>query len=153
MSTTEHSTWIDAPPARVYSALLDEKLIAQWRVPTGMRCVVHQFEPKEGGAFRISLSYDEPEAAGKTSAHTDTYHGHFEELVPNRRVVERLEFESADVRMQGVMRIVTDLMDERGGTRIHAVHENLPPGVSPEDNEAGWRESLAKLSGLLSPAR
>ena len=153
MSTTEHSTWIDAPPARVYSALLDPKLLAQWRVPAGMHCVVHQFEPKVNGAFRMSLSYDAPDAAGKTTAHTDTYHGHFEELVPHRRVVESLEFETSDVRMQGAMRIVTELVAERGGTRINAVHENLPPGVSASDNEAGWRESLAKLGALLGPTR
>ena len=153
MSTTEHSAFIDAPPARVYSALLDPTLLAQWRVPAGMRCVVHQFEPKEGGAFRISLSYDEPDVAGKTTAHTDTYRGHFEELIPHRRVVESLEFETSDVRMQGAMRIMTELVAEGGGTRINAVHENLPPGVSPSDNEAGWRESLTKLSALLGPAR
>jgi uncharacterized protein YndB with AHSA1/START domain len=152
MTTTEHSMWIDAPPPRVYDALLDPKLIAQWRVPDGMSCVVHRFEPCEGGVFRISLRYDEPDAAGKTSAHTDTYHGHFEELIPNRRVVETLEFESPDPRMQGKMRIATELKEERGGTRLTAVHENLPTGVSPADNEDGWRQSLAKLEALLKSA-
>lgn len=149
MSTTKHTTWIDAAVDRVYDALLDPLLIAQWRVPEGMRCVVHQFEAREGGAFRISLIYDEPNATGKSSAHTDTYHGVFEELTPNRRVVETLEFESSDPRMQGVMRVTTDLTAERGGTRLSATHENLPAGVSPADNEEGWRQSLVKLEALL----
>lgn len=147
-----HTTWINAPIARVYDALLDPTLIAQWRVPDGMRCIVHQFEAREGGAFRISLIYDEPSATGKTSAHTDTYHGRFEQLIPNRRVVESIEFESADPRMQGVMRVTTDLTEERGGTRLSATHENLPVGVSLSDNAEGWRQSLAKLEALLTLA-
>jgi hypothetical protein len=29
------------------------------------------------------------------------------------------------------------------------VHENLPPGVSPADNELGWTMSIEKLAGLV----
>jgi hypothetical protein len=29
------------------------------------------------------------------------------------------------------------------------VHDRLPPGLSPADNEAGWRSSLAKLAALV----
>lgn len=152
MNTTHHTTQIDAPPARVYRALLDPRLIPQWRVPTGMRCEVHEFEPREGGVFRVSLTYDSTVSAGKSTAHTDTYHGHFEQLVPNERVVERLEFETTDPLMQGEMRIITHLTAVGGGTCVTAVHENLPPGVSPADNEAGWQDSLAKLSALLKSA-
>ncbi len=35
------------------------------------------------------------------------------------------------------------------GTDLVAVHENVPPGVSPADNETGWRMSLEKLATLL----
>lgn len=152
MSTTRLTIQIDAPPARVYRALLDPQLIPRWRVPTGMRCDIHEFEPHEGGTFRVSLTYDTPAAAGKSSAHTDTYHGHFEQLVPNERVVERLAFETTDPQLQGEMRITTDLVAAGASTRLIAVHENLPPGVAPADNEAGWQESLAKLASLIESA-
>lgn len=33
---------------------------------------VHEFDVREGGRFRISLTYDEPTGTGKTTAHTDT---------------------------------------------------------------------------------
>src|SRR5437588_642515 len=33
-------------------------------------------------------AYEEPTRAGKTTAHTDTYHGRFVSLVPNEQVVE-----------------------------------------------------------------
>ena len=83
--------------------------------------------------------------------HTDTYHGLFEQLVPNQRVVEILEFESSDPQMQGLMRITTELTPERSGTRLSAVHENLPSAVSLSDNEEGWGQSMAQLAALLHP--
>src|SRR6266498_1054644 len=63
-------------------------------VPTGMTSHVHAFDPREGGAFRISLTYDAPTATGKTTAHTDTFHGRFvrpnsRELTSERRGHER----------------------------------------------------------------
>jgi hypothetical protein len=47
------------------------------------------------------------------------------------------------------MTITITLADADGGTEILAVHDALPPGVSAEDNEAGWRSSLAKLASLV----
>jgi uncharacterized protein YndB with AHSA1/START domain len=110
---------------------------------------VHEFEAREGGRYRISLTYEEPGAAGKTSAHTDTYHGYFKELVVNERVVEVMEFETSRPEMQGEMTSTIELSDEHGGTRLVALHEGVPPGVAPADNEAGWRMSLGKLAKLV----
>jgi hypothetical protein len=39
-------------------------------------------DAREGGSFRTSLTYEQPTGTGKTTAHTDTYHGRFVELVP-----------------------------------------------------------------------
>jgi uncharacterized protein YndB with AHSA1/START domain len=118
-------------------------------VPTGMTSHVHVFEPREGGAFRISLTYEEPTRTGKTTAHTDTHHGRFVKLVPNEQVVEVVEFETSDPTMRGEMTITITLTDADGGTDLLAVHDGLPPGVSPADNETGWRMSLSKLAALV----
>jgi uncharacterized protein YndB with AHSA1/START domain len=118
-------------------------------VPNGMTSHVHAFDAREGGSFRISLTYDEPTATGKTTAHTDTYHGRFVKLVPNEQGVEVVEFETTDPAMRGEMTITFRLADADGGTDIHAVHDHLPPGVPPADNELGWRMSLAKLAALV----
>lgn len=48
-----------------------------------MTCHVHAFDARVGGKFQVSLTYDAPTGVGKTTAHTDTYHGRFVELVPN----------------------------------------------------------------------
>jgi uncharacterized protein YndB with AHSA1/START domain len=110
---------------------------------------VHVFDGREGGAFRISLTYDAPTGTGKTTAHTDTYHGRFVKLVPDEQVVEVVEFETADPALRGEMTITIALVDADGGTDVLAVHDGLPPGVPAADNEAGWRSSLAKLAALV----
>lgn len=105
-----------------------------------------------GGRFRISLTYDGDHGVGKSSARTDTYRGRFVSLVPNERVVETLEFETADPSMQGEMRITFALAEAEGATELSAWHENVPPGISPADNEAGWRMALARLGQLVEQA-
>jgi uncharacterized protein YndB with AHSA1/START domain len=149
MSSTRVSHHVNAPRASVYGALLDADAVATWMVPTGMTSHVHRFDPREGGAFRISLTYDAPTGTGKTTAHTDTYHGRFVRLVPNEQVVEVLEFETTDPALRGEMTITITLADANSGTDVLAVHDGLPPGLSITDNEIGWRLSLAKLAALV----
>jgi uncharacterized protein YndB with AHSA1/START domain len=149
MSSTRISRYVKAPRARVYRALLDPRVVARWMVPTGMSSQVHAFDPREGGSLRISLTYDEASGAGKTTAHTDTYHGRFLKLVPDREVVEMVEFETTDPRLQGEMTITITLADADGGTEIHAVHDGLPPGVPPADKEVGWQQARGKLAALV----
>jgi uncharacterized protein YndB with AHSA1/START domain len=149
MTVTRISRHVNAPRPKVYRALLDARAVATWMVPTGMTSQVHGFEPREGGTFRISLTYDAPTGSGKTTAHTDTFHGRFIKLVPDEEVVEVVEFETADPALQGEMTMTITLVEADGGTDILAVHDRLPPGLSPADNEAGWRSSLAKLAALV----
>lgn len=149
MSSTRISYRVNAPRAIVYRALLDARAVATWMVPTGMTSQVHAFDAREGGSLRISLTYDTPTGVGKTTAHTDTYHGRFVKLVPNEQVVEVVEFETADPAMRGEMTITITLADADGGTEVLAVHDRLPRGLSTADNEAGWRSSLGKLAALV----
>src|SRR4051812_22420783 len=99
-------------------------------VPDGMTSEVHEFEAREGGGFRISLTYDLPTDTGKTSAQTDTFHGRFVRLVPEREVVQSTEFETDDPALQGEMTITYELAESAdGGTDVTGVHEGLPAAV------------------------
>ncbi len=140
---------VKAPRAAVYAALLDPDAVASWRVPTGMTSEVHEFDPREGGRFRISLTYTAATATGKTSASTDTFHGRFVRLVPHERVVELIEFETTDPDLSGEMTVTTALADAGNGTDVVVTYEGLPRGVSAEDNETGTRMALAKLAALV----
>ncbi|HTV21601.1 MAG TPA: SRPBCC domain-containing protein [Polyangiaceae bacterium] len=153
MSTTRITRQIRASGDRVYAAFIDAEAVRDWMVPTGMTSHVHEFEGREGGRFRISLSYDAPTNTGKTSAHTDTYHGRFVRLVPGREIVQAMEFETDDPAMQGEMTVTVTLGDKDGGTELVAVHAAVPPGVAAADNELGWKMSLDKLAALVEDGR
>jgi uncharacterized protein YndB with AHSA1/START domain len=118
-------------------------------VPEGMTSHVHEFEAHEGGRFRISLTYDEPTGTGKSTSRTDTFHGRFDRLVPDAEVVEVVEFETDDPGMQGEMTITYTLTPADGGTDLVGMHEDLPRGLSPAENELGWTISIGKLAGLV----
>ncbi len=149
MASTRIRWHIKAPRSAVYRALLDPSAIATWRVPDGMTSQLHAFEPREGGKIRVSLTYEDPGRTGKTVARTDTYHGRFVTLVPDELVVEIDEFETEDPALRGEMISTIRLTDADGGTDLEATLDELPPGVSPADNELGWRLALAKLAKLV----
>ena len=152
MYSTRVSRHVNAPRPAVYRALVDAGAIAKWRVPDGMTARVHEFDAREGGAFRISLSYDTPAGTGKSAAHTDTYHGRFVRLVPDEQVVEVLEFETADPGLRGEMTMTTTLTDAGAGTDVLVVHEGIPDQVPAADNETGTRMALASLARLVEAA-
>lgn len=149
--STRVSKVIEAPRASIYRACLDPEALASWRVPDNMEGHVHAFDAREGGAFRMSLTYDDPaqSAAGKTSAGTDTFQSRFVELIPNERIVEVVEFESPNPEFAGEMRVTTTLVDAGGGTEVTLLFEGIPTGISPEDNRVGTEEALRKLAALI----
>lgn len=149
LATMSFTRFIRAPRARVYAALVDPAAVARWKVPADMTCEVHEFDAREGGALRISLTYEAPDREGKTAGRTDTYHGRFVRLLPDEEVVEVDEFETSDPALGGEMTITIRLRDADGGTQLVAEHDGLPAGVSPADNATGWAESLARLAALV----
>lgn len=60
------------------------------------------------------------------------------------RGLEVDEFEMTYPVLRGEMTVTITLVDADGGTDVLAVHEGLPSGVSPADNETGWRMTLVE---------
>jgi uncharacterized protein YndB with AHSA1/START domain len=149
MYSTQLSHHVNASRSEVYRALLDPDAVAKWRVPAGMTSQVHEFDAREGGSFRVSLTYDAPDRSGKSAARTDTYHGRFRKLVPDEQVVEVFEFETADPALHGTMTMTTTLTDADGGTDVLVVHDGIPDAVPAADNETGTRTALANLARLV----
>jgi uncharacterized protein YndB with AHSA1/START domain len=147
--TTVVSRVVPADRAAVYAALLDPAAVARWRVPDGMRGEVHELDARVGGAVRMSLTYDDPGAAGKSDGGTDTYAGRFVELVAGERVVEEVAFEAADPDLAGTITMTTTLRDVAGGTEVEIRMEGVPDAVPPDQNELGTRMALDKLAGLV----
>ena len=85
---------------------------------------------------------------GKSSADSDVVKGSFVHLVPGREVSQRFEFESSDPRFAGAMTMTWKLEPEGLGTLVQVTAENVPPGISAEDHEAGIASSLENLGAL-----
>ena len=152
MHSTQVSRRVEAPRSLVYRALLDADVVGKWRVPDDMSSEVHEFDAREGGVYRISLSYADPAGAGKSSGNTDTFQGRFVKLVPDEQVVEVIEFETDDPGFGGEMTMTTTLTDADGGTEITILHEGLPDSVPAADNELGTRMSLDNLARIVEAA-
>jgi uncharacterized protein YndB with AHSA1/START domain len=150
-ASTRVSRIIKAEGKAVYHAFLDPDSVASWLAPNNMRGHVHAVDAREGGTFRMSLTYQNPghSLAGKTSEDTDTFQGRFVELVPDAKIVEVAEFESQDPSFTCEMRMTVSFADANGGTEITILCEDIPKGIRPEDNELGCKESLQKLAAFL----
>ncbi|MGW0883482.1 SRPBCC domain-containing protein [Streptomyces sp. NPDC002671] len=149
MYATRVTRRVKAPTEAVYRALLDPDSVAAWRAPDNMTAHVHAFDAREGGAFRVSLTYDDGSGAGKSGGHTDTYHGHFARLVPGALVVEVFEFETGDDALRGTMTLTTTLTATQDGTDVEMLHEGIPDAIPRADNELGTRMALDNLARLV----
>ena len=141
---------IKAPRQTLYRAFLDPWALVSWLPPKGMTAQLHAFDAREGGAYRMSLTYVDTDHStpGKTSDHTDTVRVRFLDLVPDERIVQQVEFESDDPTFAGPMTIEWTLADVPGGTEVTVRCENAPAGIRPDDHEAGMRSSLGNLAAF-----
>lgn len=148
MSTQTGARLIKAPAHQIYRAFLDPSAVAAWRPPQGMTARVYAFDPRAGGGYRMAFVYNDggQAHAGKTSEDADIFEARFAELVPDSRIVEVVEFRSDDPAFAGAMRLTTTLSPVAGGTRVTVLAENVPPGIRPEDHEAGIASSLENLA-------
>lgn len=139
---------VRAPRSDVYAALVDADAVARWRVPDDMTAEVVAWAARPGGRFRVSLTYA-GDQQGKTESGTDTYSGHFADLVIDEQVVEVIEFESTDPDLAGEMTLTTTLRDVAAGTEVELCHDGIPDAVPPADNATGTRMALAKLAAYV----
>ncbi|MFP3947907.1 MAG: SRPBCC family protein [Gemmatimonadota bacterium] len=154
--STRNSRVIGASREACYRAFTDADSLGAWLAPEGMTGRVHEFDPRVGGGYRMSLFYDSPGDAdrGKTTGNEDRFAARFLELDPPRRIVQVIEFESDDPAFSGSMTMTVLLHDHEDGTEVTIAFDGIPPGIRPEDNEAGTRSSLEKLAlRLEGPAR
>ncbi len=149
--STQVSQIVKAPRELVYQAFLDSKAVETWLAPDTMKGHIDRFETREGGTFRMSLTYlnQGDSGLGKTSDNTDTFEGKFVELVPNEKIVWVTEFDSDNPDFAGAMRIIWTLKDIEAGTDVTVLMEDIPNGIRLEDNELGSRQSLQKLAAYV----
>lgn len=138
---------IKAPAETIYRAFLSRDAMSCWLPPAGATGVIDVFEPHEGGRFRLTLTFET--APGKSSANTDVVSGRFVELLPGRRVVMAVDFDSDDPAFAGTMTMTWELAALPDGTRVTTMAEHVPVGISQADHEAGMRSTLANLAAFV----
>ena len=145
---TRTSRFIKAPSETLYRLFIDPEALAVWLPPEKMTGKIHEFDARLGGGYRMSLFYPPSEQLyrGKTSEREDRFTARFFELRPPKRIVELISFDSNNPAFSGVMIMVVSFEESDAGTEVTVSFDNLPPGIRPEDNEAGSRSSLEKLA-------
>lgn len=148
--TDTSSRLVDAPPDRVYAALVDPDALVAWLPPEGMSARFEHFDARPGGSYRLVLTYAEGAGgAGKTTADSDVVEARFVELVPGARVVQDVDFVADDPRHAGTMTMTWELTPVGQGTRVDIRADNVPPGISADDHAVGLASSLANLADHL----
>jgi uncharacterized protein YndB with AHSA1/START domain len=142
---------IKASPEAIYNAIIDPGALVCWLPPENMKAQIQQFEPWEGGAYQITLTYDRPDDGkyGKSSEGTDITHGKFIELVNGKRVSQSVEFVSDNPAFAGRMIMTYELAVVNDGTEVTIIAEHVPEGISTEDHRAGISSTLKNLAAYL----
>lgn len=148
--TDSASRVIIASPQTIYKAFIEPESLVSWLPPKGMKGHIYAFDARDGGAFRMSLTYDgtDHSTIGKTSEHTDVVQGRFLKLVQDERIVQLVEFESKDPAFAGAMTMTWTLTTVPEGTEVTIVCDNVPEGIRKDDHDAGLRGSLENLAAF-----
>ncbi len=149
--STTNSREIRATPESVYNAFTDPAALVTWQAPGDMKATVHHFDLSVDGGYKMTLRYPDNDGGsdGKTTDNEDTFTARFVELVPYKKIVEAIRFDSSDVRFAGEMIMEVTFRPIADGTKVTIEFRNIPIGIRPEDNEAGTLSSLEKLAGLV----
>jgi uncharacterized protein YndB with AHSA1/START domain len=143
---------VAATPDRVYAELVDPDALLQWLPPAGMTGRFERYDASPGGGYRLVLTYADDDSRGKSTSDSDVVDARFVELVPGVRLVQAVEFESANPAYAGTMTMTWVLEPLESGTRVEVRAEDVPPGISAEDHAAGLASSLRNLADyLVSP--
>ena len=132
----------DAPRERVWRALTDRKLVAQWW-GRGNRLVVERMEVERGGHWRFVEH-------GPEGIHG--FEGRYREVVPPERIVQTFEWDG----MPGHVAVETMTLEDLGDGRtkmitvsqFHTTEER--DGMLHSGMEQGMAQSHAALDGVLA---
>jgi uncharacterized protein YndB with AHSA1/START domain len=148
--TDSASRFIAVPPERAYAALVDAEALLTWLPPAGMSARFERFDLREGGSYRLVLTYmDASSAPGKATADSDIVDARILELAPGVRVVQAVDFVADDPAFTGTMMMTWAVVPIEGGCRVDIRAEDVPAGISADDHAAGLASSLSNLAMFL----
>lgn len=145
--TDQASRTIRASPSELYWAFADPVAMESWLPPAGMTGHMESYDFRDGGSYRMRLTYDdEGRGSGKSTTDTDDVEVTFVRLVEDRRIEQAVVFDSPDPSFSGVMRVTWTFSPTPAGTEVAVRCENVPEGISAEDHAAGLTSTLENLA-------
>jgi uncharacterized protein YndB with AHSA1/START domain len=136
-----------------YRAFADPGAMEQWMAPAGMLARMVHFDFREGGSYRMRLTYLDPGAGrGKASVDSDEVQVRLVSITEGKEIQQEVVFESQDPSFAGVMRMTWTFEPGDRGTLVTVRAENVPAGIRREDHEVGMHSTLENLNAFLSEA-
>ena len=131
---------IKAPPAKVWAAITEPKLMMQWWGPDAGPTLRAEADVRPGGRFSVAFRLMNGDEHNPT--------GIYREVVPEKKLVFTWEAPGMPERES----LVTFLLEPiDGGTKLTLRHEHLPEEVR-KSHEQGWTGLLDKLPLFLGVA-
>ncbi len=133
----------DAPPAKVFLAHTDPKLVAQWLGPRRHETRMDHFDCRTGGSYRYVMVSDGNEFG---------FHGSFHEVRPPVLIIQTFTFEG---QPDGVA-LERLIFEDLGGGRTRLTSTSLVASFADRDAfvasgmEDGVREGYERLDELLA---
>ena len=138
---------IAAPPDAVYRAFAEPGAMERWLPPGEMVGEMLIFDFREGGSYRMRLTYAERHrGSGKTSDDADEVAVRPTKLDPGRSIEQAIVFESVDPAFAGVMRMIWTMVADGDRTLVTVRAEDVPAGIRAEDHVAAMTASLEQLA-------
>jgi uncharacterized protein YndB with AHSA1/START domain len=149
--TDSASRLINASRQTIYRAFTNPDAWVKWLPPRGMTARLLRFDLREGGSYRMALTYcgDDPSVRGKTAKDTDVVDGRFLDVVQDARIVQLVKFESDDPAFAGEMKMTWTLSPAGSVTKVSIICENVPEGIRREEHDAALRSTLENLATLV----
>lgn len=138
---------VNAPPHRVFDALIDPKLVCQWMGPKMMvaSCNVLAMDARVGGQYRIKMDLrpDAPHAPGPLIV-TGTY----QTIDRPTRLVYSWVWEHEGHESK----VTYELRPHAGGTEVTLIHEGLANAEVRQGHSRGWTACLQQLAQVIGAA-
>ncbi|NQV85073.1 MAG: SRPBCC domain-containing protein [Rhodospirillales bacterium] len=127
----------DAKPERVYAAFTNPGDLEKWFGPDGVNCIVHDIDPRPGGAYSFTMRGENGEEHPLS--------GIFKEVIKNQKLVYTWVWETGT--MAGIeTRVTLDFKAVSDGTELTLTHELLASETAVEMHNVGWSGSFDCLA-------
>lgn len=144
------SRLISASPEVVYRAFAEQGAMERWLPPGNMTGTMLHFDFRQGGSYRMRLTYAEPQQGrGKTSEDYDEIEACLTKLEDGRKIEQEIHFDSEDPSFSGVMRMIWTFQSQNEGTLVTIQAENVPEGIRREDHVVGLNSTLENLARFV----